>query len=209
MKKANVRRVVDITYKLYQRKGSTVFLLFDDEGHKIKHKVSGYFTADNPEMMKTILKKNLSKIGGTIYNCNDIDVDIEKYPFMPIKEINAVRNILIENLNNIRNADYKFERKEFTETNHEYPTDEIYFHENVLNKKSEEFYIRHKCRIVEKAAESGLNMTGKILMKVSCCVLFENNLCGKISGDCYLLDGYGNKYKLVFNCGSCEMLIVK
>ena len=83
---------------------------------------------------------------------------------------------------------------------------------NVLNAKARAFYLRHGVQSIEPAAESGLDMTGRLVMTTKYCLRKELNLCRKMKSKStaeplILQDEDGREYELRFRCGPCGMEI--
>lgn len=53
----------------------------------------------NQSLTKDIIKEKLSKLGNTIYELENININLEQNCFIPIKELNEMRRNLIEKLN--------------------------------------------------------------------------------------------------------------
>ncbi|MFA6176102.1 MAG: hypothetical protein WC765_05960, partial [Phycisphaerae bacterium] len=88
------------------------------------------------------------------------------------------------------------------------------YSDNVLNKKAQDFYRRHGVETIEPAAESGLDLTGRIVMTTKYCLQKELGLCrGKIAGvpaePMTLTDEDRREYEISFLCGECGMEIVR
>jgi putative protease len=91
-----------------------------------------------------------------------------------------------------------------------YPQKELNFRGNVLNKKAEEFYHRHGVETIEPAAESGLDLSGKVVMTTKYCLREELGLCeGKTKNESLILvDEDDREYEVNFRCGKCGMEII-
>ena len=91
-----------------------------------------------------------------------------------------------------------------------YPAKELTYFGNVLNKKAKGFYLRHGVEKIEPAAESGLDMRGRLVMMTKYCLRRELGLC-KRPGDkmnvepLILEDEDGHKLRIEFRCGRCGM----
>jgi putative protease len=91
-----------------------------------------------------------------------------------------------------------------------YPTTELTFEGNVLNRKAEEFHRRHGVTKIEPAAESGLGMRGRRVMTTRYCIKHQLALCPKddaqkLAEPLSLVDSDGNTLELRFNCDECRM----
>jgi len=89
-----------------------------------------------------------------------------------------------------------------------YPSSEIDYKGNVLNKLAKDFYETHGCKVVEPALESTKpSKAGKIAMTTKHCLKYSFGMC-KSPQKLYLVDEKGKKYALNFNCDKCEMEII-
>jgi putative protease len=93
-----------------------------------------------------------------------------------------------------------------------YPQKELNFRGNVLNKKAEEFYHRHGVQTIEPAAESGLDLSGQVVMTTKYCLRQELGLCGGKDNKTpaeplILVDEDNREYEVNFRCGRCGMEI--
>jgi putative protease len=85
---------------------------------------------------------------------------------------------------------------------------------NVLNERAAAFYRRHGVEQIEPAAESGLDMQGRQVMRTRYCLREQLGLCLRENPDLrsqeplYLVDEDGHRYRLRFNCADCEMEIL-
>ena len=98
--------------------------------------------------------------------------------------------------------------------NFPYPEKILSYKGNVLNSLAKEFYTRHGVTQIEHAPESGLDMSGKVVMTTKHCLRYGFNLCkkhnsgAKIKEPLYLVDSHGKEYELKFNCKDCEMEVI-
>ena len=94
-----------------------------------------------------------------------------------------------------------------------YPITQLDYTGNVLNQKAATFYRRHGVTSISPAAESGLDMRSKQVMRTRYCLKHQLGLCPKDGNrsayeePLYLVDEDGRRYELRFNCAACEMAI--
>jgi putative protease len=93
------------------------------------------------------------------------------------------------------------------------------FRGNVLNKNAEAFYRHHGVETIAPAAESGLDLSGQVVMKTKYCLREELGLCsgqwfdkltkgkGTSAEPLVLLDEDDREYEVNFRCGRCGMEI--
>jgi len=93
-----------------------------------------------------------------------------------------------------------------------YPQNLLDYRGNVLNEKAKQFYQRHGVIQINPAAESGVNMSGKQVMKTKYCVRKQLGLCSvrNRSGEAeplILQDRENHTFELQFCCPNCGMEI--
>jgi putative protease len=95
-----------------------------------------------------------------------------------------------------------------------YPESALTFRGNVLNQQARDFYRRHRVVKISPAAESGLDMHGKVVMRTRHCIKHQLGLCdgmqktGSLREPLYLVDEDGHRYRLRFDCAACEMEVI-
>jgi putative protease len=95
-----------------------------------------------------------------------------------------------------------------------YPDTTLTYRGNVLNRRAEAFYRRHGVTGIEPAAESGLDMEGRVVMRTRYCVQHQLGLCdgagnrADVRQPLYLVDADGHRYRLRFRCADCEMEVL-
>jgi putative protease len=161
------------------------------------------------------IKKQLSKLGATIFEANEIKISMSKNFFLPASVLNDIRRRAAEKLLELRISDYKVSPAYIKKTDFPYPYKKIDFSHNVSNRLAYNFYKRHGVDEIENSFEtSGKNIQGP-LMTTKLCLRYENSLCpkkknknAKFQEPAYLIDG-NTKYRLEFDCKNCFMLIYK
>ncbi|HSA06035.1 MAG TPA: U32 family peptidase [Candidatus Gastranaerophilales bacterium] len=182
-------------------------LLTDENGNITEYKVNQTFeSAKNSEMARQNIIKQLSKLGDTDFYTDEININLDPMPFIPVSTLNELRRQAIEQLEHQRACNFPKNLFKIVPNNYPYPEQTLDYSANVLNKYAEQFYCRHGVMKIEPAAESGINMTGKKLMTTKHCLKYQFNLCKKSSEPLYLTGEY-NKYRLEFDCEKCEMSV--
>lgn len=213
LEKAKVERKIGISIKFYSQQNSLILEIIDEDGIKIEKAIDNKFdTAEKAEKALENIEKQLSKLGETEFYLNDISVNLNKIPFIPVKELNELRRSAVEELGEARIKNYQRNKFKLEKNNFPYPQDKLEFSGNVLNKLAWDFYIRHGVKEIEAAAESGINLQGRKVMTTKHCLKYQFDLCPKTSKDkfdkkLYLVDEFNKEYLLEFNCKDCEMSI--
>jgi len=166
--------------------------------------------ADNDQ-----IKKQLAKLGGTIFTASDIRISLSENYFIPVSLLNDLRRKALEKLFKTRKSGYKITPSEIQKTEIIYPYKKIDFRHNVSNSLAEKFYRRHGVEAVEKSFETSSSRITGPLMSTKLCLKHENNLCHKqnskdkkFAEPFYLIDG-NLKYRIEFDCRNCLMLVFK
>ena len=95
-----------------------------------------------------------------------------------------------------------------------YPETTVTYRGNALNQQAVAFYRRHGVKEIAPAAESGLDMQGKVVMHTRYCIQHQLGFCdgqhrtGKLRQPLSLVDQGGHHYLLRFNCADCEMQVL-
>ncbi len=170
--------------------------------------------AKNADMAKANIKKQLSKLGDSIYSLNSIQLDLNDTPFIQAKLLNELRRKTLENLSKTRVELAEKEQTRPLISHPKYYADKITYMGNVSNCKAEDFYKKCGVENIEKAFELQKDFDGKTLMVTKHCLRYEFGKCPKLvksidnkPGPLYLVDN-NRKYSLEFNCQRCEMKVV-
>lgn len=95
-----------------------------------------------------------------------------------------------------------------------YPRTRLSYLGNVLNRQAAAFYRRHGVEEIEPAAESGLDMHGRAVMRTRYCLRHQLGQCDgrhpatDLREPIELVDEDGHRYRLRFDCRACEMEVV-
>jgi 23S rRNA 5-hydroxycytidine C2501 synthase len=154
----------------------------------------------------------LTKLGNTIFECSDVQMETQDDYFLPVSKLNSARRELVERLLKVRENNRPRASGNILKNDVEYHEKQLTYMGNVLNKKAEAFYRRHGVETIEPAAESGLDLAGRVVMTTKYCLRQELGLCpginSKSSAESMILeDEDGREYKIEFRCGPCGMQI--
>ncbi|MBI4652457.1 U32 family peptidase [Candidatus Desantisbacteria bacterium] len=133
--------------------------------------------AENKSFTLETIEKQLLKLGETIFTCKKVNINLDKMYFIPVSILNNLRRGVINNLMELRNKNFPLKTAEIIKNTIPYPLKTINYLGNVLNKKAENFYARHNASVIEPAAESGLDMNGRMVMISKYCIRQELGLC--------------------------------
>ena len=168
--------------------------------------------AQNPELARQNITKQLSKFGDTIFECENVAVDMKQDYFFAASVLNQLRRDAAAAMLETRVFNRpKPQRSQPPRKSAVYPQKELDYTGNVLNEKAKEFYLEHGVEKITPAAESGLDMKGCKVMTTKYCIRKQLGICaGKDNtAPLFLSDGNGNRFRLIFRCGDCGMDIFK
>ncbi|MDO9153977.1 MAG: U32 family peptidase [Paludibacter sp.] len=168
--------------------------------------------AQKPDTVIDNIRNQLSKLGNTIYEAANIDIQLDSPWFFPASQLSEWRRLAIERLDTIRANTYVREKKRKA-INANYPTKQLTYLGNVTNKLADIFYREHGVNEIEpgfevKAAE------GVPLMFTKHCIKYEMGWCPQEGhkptfNEPLFLKNNDQRYELRFDCVKCEMQIVK
>ena len=213
--KSQVERTVGVALTLRETaKGFTV-LAEDEDG------VTAQFTlpsekalAEKPEQAVANIRKQLSKVGGTIFACPEVDIELTQTYFLPVAMLNALRRGVLEALADARAARRPMITGRIQRNQVPYPERALTFRGNVLNRQAELFYRRHGVSRIAPAAETGIDLRDETVMTTKLCLRHELGCCPKAGAISSLLepltliDEKGHQLELRFACARCEMEII-
>jgi putative protease len=140
-----------------------------------------------------------------------VTVEWETPYFLPFSVLNELRRRALDALTDVRVANRPMMQSTIHKSDVPYPASELSFHGNALNEKAVTFYRRHGVEEIEPAAESGLDLRGRVVMSTRYCLKEELGVCPRRDGDpqasqtfeepLYLVDEEGHHYELRFHCG--------
>jgi len=163
---------------------------------------------------KDNVKKELTKLGNSVYTADDCLVYWTDEWFIPISTWADVRRRLIDKLDLVIRLSNRIDIKQRSFSDFKYPTTELSYLGNVSNSKAEEFYKSHGVMKIDPAFELKPHQKGS-LMQNKYCILYELGYCHKQGYDSsklnkpLYLENNGNRLKLNFDCKKCEMTIEK
>ncbi|MHC5082815.1 MAG: peptidase U32 family protein [Planctomycetota bacterium] len=160
------------------------------------------------EQAEATIQTQLAKLGNTLFQCSKITIDTPEIYFFPVSVLNTLKRGLVEALMQTRLQNRPKLTGCITKNNFPYPEKHLTFRANVLNEKAKAFYQRHQVETIEPAAESGLDMAGRLVMTSKYCLRRQLNQClsGKApDSDWYLEDAQRNRFKIEFDCPACQM----
>jgi putative protease len=185
----------------------------DEDGNRAAAAHRGKDPARKPEAMRVTLERQLAKTGGTAYACAGIAVRWSQPWFLPVSAVNDLRRRALDALDEARAQRRPITAGGAFKNDVPYPETRLTFRGNVLNSRAEAFYRRHGVTEIEPAAESGLDMHGRQVMRTRYCIRAQLGHCLRerpdtdLVGPLTLVDEDGHRYPLRFDCARCEMSV--
>lgn len=180
-------------------------MLTDEDSISIEYNIELAETAKNQQKMNETFVKQFSKTGESDFYINSIKL-LSDLPFMPVSTINNIRRECFEILTQKRLQLYK---RQVQKPMHIVPyfSHEVDYRANIHNKIAKEFYEKCGVKVKEMSLESSKPNRQIELMRCKHCIKYALNMC-KSPENMLLVDEYGKKYPLKFDCKNCEMIIL-
>lgn len=204
------RRVIDISVTVDFSEDKITNRAEDDYGINTVIEVqNGFETPKDITRVEESVKNSFAKSGDTIFNVKSVDVsgDIR---FVPMKTLNEMRRSLLEKLTCVRAENYRVTARK-TEISYPECEKHITYKANVTNRLSREFYTLCGAEQIDDGIELSGAGSSTELMRMKYCVRREMGECLKTGGkyrELYIVNN-GRRFKLNFDCRSCEMYITK
>lgn len=212
LKNSCCKRKIPVEISVRSNNSDIIFEIKDEIGQKAEVVIENTFeNANNEEKMIENLKNQLVKTSESEFVVADIEISLEKTPFIPVSKINEIRRNLLEKFSEERQKSYSREEVIRSEYPQPYFVGEVDYSANVMNKSAKEFYEKRDVVVKEMALETGLSALGKKVMTTKHCILYSLGKCKKETketGRFFLLDEKGRRYALNFDCKNCRMEII-
>lgn len=160
------------------------------------------------------LKKQLGKLGNTPFDAERIDINLSDNWFIPSSEVAEMRRQAIDKLLEARTMNYPYERVLMKETAHAFPTKELTYLGNVMNREAFSFYRTHGVGRIAPAFEKEAPQQA-VLMFCKHCLRYSMGWCpvhhkvrSTFKEPYYLVSGDGRKFQLQFDCMNCQMKVL-
>lgn len=206
------KRRIALDIELNQTPNGFSLKLIDETGLMVEETIeTEKQLAKNTENYNENLLKQIDKLGNTIFYLNTFTNNCPQKYFFPSSTINNLKRNACEKLLILRKENYKRQESEFKQTDYPYISKNLDYRENIVNKKAEQFYKRHKVEEIEYSVEKTNQTNNIVLMRTKNCIRFALGQCltrDKQSSDfdqnLYLKDNH-QTYKLTFDCKNCIM----
>lgn len=213
LEQSNHCRKIDVEITISETTKGYSFELKDAYGYSVKiERTIEKTIAQKPEQVQNSIITQASKMGESIFNVQAVSIEIPQLFFIPISEINEARRIAIAELVKLRIKEHTIAYKTIEKNTIPYPiTEPIDFRLNISNSKAEKFFTQHG--ISKQLPAYELQKHANIpLMTTKHCIRFQLDSCPHTNktiskADPILISDKTHTYKVIFDCGKCEMNI--
>jgi len=184
----------------------------DADGVEAAATLTGPFaTARDPAAARAAVTRQLARTGDTEFGAVEVDPG-DGTRHLSLSTLNALRRSLLAELRAARaRARPRRRRPAPAEPPPRWPAAPLDYRANVLNDVAARFLARHGAVVAERAAESGVDLAGRVVMTTRYCLLHELGGCPATGGappgtlPYTLLDDEGRRLELVIDCARCQM----
>jgi len=221
LEKDSAQRKIAVNMNFYETANGFALTITDENGFSATATCEAEKqNAQNLEKAETSLRENLSKLGGTDFSTQGIEVSTTQTWFIPASIINNLRRDAIEQLQQTRDLDYQRPpRREAAQPPAIFPEDTLSYLANVYNKKARQFYEKHGVKMIAAAYEANKELDEVPLMITKHCLRFSHGLCpkeakgvigvqGTVTAEPMTLINGNDRYTLKFDCKPCEMHVM-
>lgn len=224
LSKPSAERVLGVRWRVGEYPDGFVLTLKDEDGVS----VSVPFAMEKEQARSpqdVNIYKQLSKLGGTIFECEAVDLDLQDNWFVPSSLWAEWRRQVVDRLIQARRVNfpvlYRKIPTEFTKTlrvnqkKEDKPLQgvQLTYLANVMNRRAEAFYTSLGAVVSEPAYEKK-EPKDAVLMFCKHCLRFSMGWCPKNGGrrspfrePYYLVSGDGRRFRLEFDCKQCQMKV--
>jgi 23S rRNA 5-hydroxycytidine C2501 synthase len=222
LEKNSAERLIGVTLMLSTIPGGLALDVVDDAGHHARVEAERPLErAKNPASSEASLREALCKLGGTIFQAQDIQLSKATAGlFVPVSLANQLRREALMLLEAQRAASFApLPRAEPVEPPVAYPEETLSYLANVYNSQAAAFYARHGVKLIAAAYESHEETGDVPLMITKHCVRWSLSLCpkqakgvlgvqGTVRAEPMSLHHGSDRFTLHFDCKPCEMHVV-
>ena len=212
IQKTPAHRKIALMMRLYETADGIALEGTDEDGNcATVPKVCEKRIAQKTEAAKQSISAQLTKLGNTIFECNDFRNELGEIYFFPVSELNELRRNLVDAILKERLKNRPVCKGGIEKNNVPYTETCLDYTGNVFNEKAKEFYQRHGVKEISPAAETGIDFAGKRVMKTKHCIRRQLDLCTSDAAaeELILIDEDGHRFELRFRCADCGMEIYR
>lgn len=221
LEKPSSERRMGVWARLEETHDGLALALTDEDGHSTQAQAAlARQLAKDSALALTQLRTHISKMGGTVFEVLDVQLQLSQAWFVPASVLNTLRRQAVEALQVQRQRAFvRLPRAQPVQPPVPYPQQHLSYLANVFNRSARAFYEKHGVEVIAPAYEA-IEETGEVsLMITKHCVRFSLSLCPKqakgVTGvqgtvraePLQLLNGK-EKLTLRFDCKPCEMHVM-
>jgi 23S rRNA 5-hydroxycytidine C2501 synthase len=219
--KKSAERRIGVWMKLSEAESGLQLQLTDEAGFSGQATLPLAWQAPKDEASAaTKLEQQLAKLGETIFEPLQVQLDLSRPWFVPPSQLNALRRDAVAALESDRIKGLnRLPRAQPVEPPAPYPEDTLTYLANVFNDKARQFYAKHGVQVIAAAYEAQEEHGEVSLMITKHCVRYSLSLCpkqakgvtgvqGTIRAEPLQLINGKEKLTLRFDCKPCEMHVV-
>ena len=195
--------------------------LTDEDGFAGTANLNGHWErAKDPALATDKLREQIARLGDTLFQAHDIQIQLSQPWFVPASQLNTLRRDAVAELERARAEGlHRLPRAVPVEPPVTYPEDTLSYLANVFNQKARDFYGKHGVKVIAAAYEAHEEEGEVSLMITKHCVRFSLSLCpkqakgvtgvqGTVRAEPLQLINGKEKLTLRFDCKPCEMHVV-
>lgn len=170
------------------------------------------------------LRRQLSKLGNTPFQANNILIALSKAWFIPSSVLSDWRRQIVDEMLRVRRLRLERHTVHMPKTVHRYPVPQekniggepasLNYLGNVTNAKAAAFYHKHGIGDIQPAFEKS-EPSGAALMTCRHCIRYSLGFCPKETKEhppfrepLYLVMSDGRRFRLAFDCHQCQMRVL-
>ncbi len=221
LEKKSAERRIGVWMKLEETPDGLQLSLTDEAGYTGQAQLRLSWQAPMAsEGARARLEQQLAKLGETIFEPLQVQLDLPRPWFVPPSQLNALRREAVAALEASRTIGLeRLPRAQPVQPPSPYPEDTLTYLANVFNDKARDFYARHGVKVIAAAYEAQEEEGEVSLMITKHCVRFSLSLCpkqakgvtgvqGTVKAEPMQLINGKEKLTLRFDCKPCEMHVV-
>ncbi len=221
LEKKSAERRIGVWMKLEETSDGLQLSLTDEAGYTGQAQLRLSWQAPMAsEGARARLEQQLAKLGETIFEPLQVQLDLPRPWFVPPSQLNALRREAVAALEASRTIGLeRLPRAQPVQPPSPYPEDTLTYLANVFNDKARDFYARHGVKVIAAAYEAQEEEGEVSLMITKHCVRFSLSLCpkqakgvtgvqGTVKAEPMQLINGKEKLTLRFDCKPCEMHVV-
>jgi len=214
------KRTLSVTIHIEDTAEGFKLTASDELYHSVQLTIeTGKELARSPQQER--IKKELQKLGDTIYEADDVQLHLSDNYFIPASILSQWRRALIEKLQ----ATYESNSRPDNGTTpkpYSLNATQLDYWANVANRLAEDFYHKQGAKSIQPAFELQQPEGPAVIMTCRHCIRYTLGQCLKhksgqpspsplrdrLPNELYLSLPDGRRFPLKFNCSKCEMIVL-